>query len=597
MTNKIGKLWLIITLIASPVVACAGNGEDDSASVTDLVRFCSERRGFNLLGKFDVSWSNQGFSEQDFQMIHDMGFNFVRLPLDYRTYTQAGNWNVFLENEVKEIDNAVAWGKKYGVHVCINLHRAPGYCVNAATLPVNQQLDLWTDTIAQNAFISHWEFFTTRYQDAPAYELSFNLVNEPSNVLDTVYLPIMRRAIQAIHAISPERLVFVDGLDYGRTLLPALKDEENVAQAIHCYDPFGLTHYRAEWVNGADSWPLPHWPMQWVSTYLYGPWKSSFKSALVINGSFQQGMEVIVNVRQVSTQSTLQIKADSKILLSKQFVCTADTGEDFSQVVSTEWGYQNISNKDFSTSLSSPATKLSFENTAGDWMTINSITLRAGSSQFILYPSDDTWGQKQSTYLLGADGVLRTPEGTDLLPFDLYRRNVDTARIYQIPFMVQEFGVYNKTPHEVTLAFLSDLTRFFRENGIGWALWNFSGSFGILDSDREDVAYKAFRGHRLDEELLKVLTIDQSAVGDKHTGKLMLYPVPARGELFLRSDNFSGKTSIRIYDLAGRLMKSCRVETSGNPFLRLDVSGFQSSLYLLQAENKGLVFSGKFLVE
>jgi aryl-phospho-beta-D-glucosidase BglC (GH1 family) len=96
----------------------------------DLIKFCSEQKGFNLLGKFDVSWSNNGYSQTEFKLIHDLGFNFVRLPLDYRTYTQSGDWNKFLEIEIVEIDNAVKWGQENGVHVCINLHRAPGYCVN-----------------------------------------------------------------------------------------------------------------------------------------------------------------------------------------------------------------------------------------------------------------------------------------------------------------------------------------------------------------------------------------------------------------------------------------------------------------------------------
>jgi endoglucanase len=40
---------------------------------------------------------------------------------------------------------------------------------------------------------------------------------------------------------------------------------------------------------------------------------------------------------------------------------------------------------------------------------------------------------------------------------------------------------------------------------IGYALWNLRGSFGILDSDRADVAYEDWRGHRLDRALLDLL--------------------------------------------------------------------------------------------
>jgi aryl-phospho-beta-D-glucosidase BglC (GH1 family) len=570
---------------------------EDSSSITDLVQFCSEQKGFNLLGKFDVSWSNAGYTEKEFLLIHNLGFNFVRLPLDYRTYTQAGNWNVFLEAEVKEIDNAVSWGKKYGVHVCINLHRAPGYCVNAATLPLNQQLNLWTDTVAQDAFIEHWEYFAERYKNFAPADLSFNLVNEPSNVTESAYLPLVRRAIQAIHAISPERIIFVDGLEYGRILLPALKDESFVAQAIHCYDPFGLTHYKAEWVNGADLWAEPHWPMQWISTYLYGPWKADYKSALIINGSFKLGAEVIVNVRQVSMESTLQVKADSKILLSKKFVCTADTGTDFSQVVNTEWGYQNISNKNFSTNLTSDATKLSFENTSGDWMTINHIILKQDTSELVIYLSDDSWGRKQASYTLGADGILRTPEGNDLLPFETYRANVAIAKENNIPMMVQEFGVYNKTAHEVTLSFLSDLTDFFYENKIGWALWNFSGSFGILDSDREDCAYTPYQGQLLDQPMLLVLTRHQTQIKKMGRNQVLLYPSPVNGEIYFNAGKLNGKTTVTIHDMAGRIVQSCLLQTNGPEVIKLDVSRLKSDIYLLKAENNGVYFTGKFLVK
>lgn len=586
---------LVFSFFGNTEISHAQSG--DSTSITDLVQFCSERKGFNLLGKFDVSWSNAGYTEKEFSLIHNLGFNFVRLPLDYRTYTQTGNWDVFLESEVKEIDNAVNWGKKYGVHVCINLHRAPGYCVNAATLPLNQQLNLWSDTSAQDAFIEHWEYFAERYKNIAPVDLSFNLVNEPSNVTEAAYLPVVRRAIQAIHAISPDRVIFVDGLEYGRILLPALKDESCVAQAIHCYDPFGLTHYKAEWVSGADLWAEPRWPMQWISTYLYGPWKSDYKSTLIINGTFRQGTEVIVNVRQVSIESTLLVKADSKTLFSKRFVCSADTGADFSQVVNTEWGYQNISNKDFSATLASAATKLSFENAAGDWMTINHIILKQDTSEVVIYLSNDSWGEKQTSYTLGTDGILRTPEGNDLLPFGTYRANVAIAKENNIPMMVQEFGVYNKTPHEVTLAFLSDLTDFFYENKIGWALWNFSGSFGILDSDREDCAYTPYQGQLLDEPMLQVLTRHQTLSQQVERNQVLLYPSPVVGEVYLNAGKFNGKTTVTIQDITGRIVQSCLLETTGQEVVKLDVSRLKSDIYLLTAENKGVYFTGKFLVK
>lgn len=566
--------------------------------VTDLFKFCSEKKGFNLLGKFDVSWSNTGFPEKEFSVIHDLGFNFVRLPLDFRTYTQAGNWDKFVETEVVKIDKAIEYGNKYNVHVCINLHRAPGYGVNATTLPVNQQLSLWTDTVAQKAFVKHWEFFANRYKAISPEKLSFNLVNEPSNVTETVYVQVMRKAIHAIHNISPNRVVFVDGMEYGTAIIPVLKDEPNVAQAIHCYDPFGLTHYKAEWVTGSADWPVPVWPMLWVSSYLYGPWKPDFKSTLTIQGSFPVGTEVIVNVRQVSTESTLTIKAGTKVILNKKFVSSADLGTDFTKLVKTEWGYQNISNKDFSIVLTEAATKLSFENSVGDWMTLNSISLKQGTSVSKYILSDDSWGRKQTTYKIDESGALKTLDGSDLLPFERYRKNVADAKANQIPFMVQEFGVHNQTPHQVAIGFLSDLSKFFADNNLGWALWNFTGSFGIVNSSRTDYKYESYQGYQLDRAMLDALTKSGSTYSElqKTDHSLKLFPLPAKGILYLSAGDLRGKTLIKISDMAGRILKTYNIESIDSETTSLDISSLKPNMYLLFATNNGKLSAGKFFV-
>ena len=70
---------------------------------------------------------------------------------------------------------------------------------------------------------------------------------------------------------------------------------------------------------------------------------------------------------------------------------------------------------------------------------------------------------------------------------------------------VGEFGVWKKTPHAVTLALMEDELSLFKDRNLGWALWEFRGGFGILDSDREDVVYEDFHGHKLDRKMLELL--------------------------------------------------------------------------------------------
>jgi hypothetical protein len=68
-----------------------------------------------------------------------------------------------------------------------------------------------------------------------------------------------------------------------------------------------------------------------------------------------------------------------------------------------------------------------------------------------------------------------------------------------------ECGAYNKTSHHVFLAWFEDVLDMLYENGIGFGIWEFVGSFGILDSGREDVVYDDWYGHQLDRKFLNLL--------------------------------------------------------------------------------------------
>ena len=46
-----------------------------------------------------------------------------------------------------------------------------------------------------------------------------------------------------------------------------------------------------------------------------------------------------------------------------------------------------------------------------------------------------------------------------------------------------EFGVHLPAPPEVRKAWISDAVRTFESHGIGWALWDWKGVFGVVDRD------------------------------------------------------------------------------------------------------------------
>jgi endoglucanase len=243
------------------------------------------RYGFNFLWMFSADFvrkaSEPAGGALDF--LAKYGFDFVRLPLDYRFWTRDFRYIEVDEGVLRLIDEYVEACRSRGIHVSINLHRAPGYCINRNDL---ERHNLWLDAEAQDAFIFLWKLFAERYRGLPGTALSFDLLNEPPGVgqfglTRESHAALMRRTIAAIGAIDPDREIVIDGLGGGNQALPELSD----AGAIHSgrgYQPMSLTHYQADWWDGGKGLPVPTYPGTEFNGYTwnaetirgyYEPWR------------------------------------------------------------------------------------------------------------------------------------------------------------------------------------------------------------------------------------------------------------------------------------------------------------------------------------
>ena len=223
---------------------------------------------------------NESFVEADFEWMAGWGFNFVRLPMSYRCWADPKNPFRLFEPTLKQIDRAVEWGVRYGVHVCLNFHRAPGFSINWSLSP--EPWNLWQDTKAREIFRYQWSRFAERYKTVPSRQLSFNLINEPNRCTAAQYTSVVEEGVRAIRLADPNRLVVVDGL-FGEAMLP-VTELAHLSNAVHStrgYAPFKLSHYLAPWAGTPRQ--LPTWPLltkgtvEWDKQVLYRwcvqPWE------------------------------------------------------------------------------------------------------------------------------------------------------------------------------------------------------------------------------------------------------------------------------------------------------------------------------------
>jgi hypothetical protein len=486
-------VWLLVCLFW---VRLAGHADLPEATAERLPRW----RGFNLLEKFQYRGRLEPFLEEDFRLIASLGFNFVRLPMDYRGWIVAGDWEQLREEALRQIDQAVAWGRRYGLHVCLNFHRAPGYTV--AQPP--EARDLWTDAEAQRVCALHWAAFAKRYRDVPSTHLSFNLLNEPAEVERGVFLAVMERLVAAIRAEDPRRLILCDGPRWGQVPVPELRTL-GVASATRGYTPFEFTHYQAPWVQGAR-FPPPAWPRsRGANGLLHGNGQPERQRPLVLTGPFPPGTRLRARVGTVSARARLIIEADGTPLLERAWVCGPGEGEWKQATYKAEWKiWQNRFDLDLPVTAPDGAQAFTLRVAEGDWLHLSEIGLEAGSGEQVL-ALESRYGQAPGP-VQWRDGQLLGPivEDRDWLWREHVRPWVELSR-QGVGVMVGEWGAFHRTPHELTLRWAEDCLHLWREAGFGWALWNFRGPFGILDSGRPDVAYEAFHGHQLDRRFLNLL--------------------------------------------------------------------------------------------
>jgi aryl-phospho-beta-D-glucosidase BglC (GH1 family) len=127
---------------------------------------------------------------------------------------------------------------------------------------------------------------------------------------------------------------------------------------------------------------------------------------------------------------------------------------------------------------------------------------------FSFEASDYDWGKTLPQMKLDLDGEIIEMTGVETRDIKWLEALVEPWVALMesgCGVMAGEWGVYNKTPHGVALRWMEDYLKVFKEAGLGWALWNFEGAFGILNSGRDDVDYEQYNGKLLDREMLELL--------------------------------------------------------------------------------------------
>lgn len=208
------------------------------------------KKGVNLGGWFsqcDYSEDrlNNFITEADFKQIAALGFDHVRIPIDYNVIQNPDG--TMRPEGLRRIDAALALCDKYGLKTVLDLHKTPGYSFDAE----EKEAGFFENESYQERFYWIWETLAEWFAGM-SDRVAFELLNE---VTEARFLPawkrISRECVRRIRFFAPDTIILLGSYNWNSArTVPELDApyDDRVVYNFHFYEPHAFTHQGAYWM-------------------------------------------------------------------------------------------------------------------------------------------------------------------------------------------------------------------------------------------------------------------------------------------------------------------------------------------------------------
>lgn len=197
------------------------------------------------------------FQEAEIAFLAENGFNFTRIffnftSLRYPEFPE--DMTLINEQELRELDQLIAWGIKHDVHIQISMSNA-----------FNGSGSFDIDDVEWELVRAYWEALAVRYAGIPARYLTFDLANEvqpsPENVATAV--DHLRDVVESVRAADENRVLLISFNDYPWENWVDGVASLGLSLACHPYCPTYLMKGEQYYYAPSDTpWPYPYFPQR-----------------------------------------------------------------------------------------------------------------------------------------------------------------------------------------------------------------------------------------------------------------------------------------------------------------------------------------------
>lgn len=175
------------------------------------------------------------FTEADAKFISSLGLNLLRIPVNYRHLEDDMRPFEIKQEGFRHLDRVIDLCARYGIYTIIDLHALPGYQNQHwhSDNPTHTAL-LWQHKHFQDRTVHLWEAIAARYR-GNGWVAGYNPVNEPADPSQEMIMPLYRRLYDAIRAVDPDHVLFLEGNRYSQDFHMFGEPWQNVVYTNHDY--------------------------------------------------------------------------------------------------------------------------------------------------------------------------------------------------------------------------------------------------------------------------------------------------------------------------------------------------------------------------
>ncbi len=238
-----------------------------------------EMVGPDFVDDFWAEFKDRYITRRDIEFIASQGANTIRLPLNYKLFTDMDYMGLTARQDgFERIDSVVRWCRDWGLYLILEMHDCPGGQTGDNIDDGYGYPWLFESARSQRQLADIWRMIARRYRDEPVI-LGYELMNEPiahyfdnREELNALLEPLYKDLTAAVREVDQDHIIILGGAQWNGSfhMFSDWTFDDKIVYSCHRYgggstqeafqsfidfrDRTGLPMFMGETGHNTDEW-------------------------------------------------------------------------------------------------------------------------------------------------------------------------------------------------------------------------------------------------------------------------------------------------------------------------------------------------------